>query len=366
MMLEPMKKFLFLYILFFALCSCRDNTEKTYPSKMPLTESVYASATVQPDSLYQAYSIVMGILDKTWVEEGDIVNKGDPILQITNTSPQLNVENAKLALQLAKENYNGRAAMLTSIQDEIQAAKLKLTNDSINYFRQKNLWDQNIGSEVEYDNRKLAYELSQNNLNLLKRKYKQTKNELETQLKQAENNYKTSLTTSKDFTITSKINGTVYAIYKNPGEIVNTQEPVAAVGKTNEFIIELLVDEVDIVKLKKGQQVFLTLDSYDSRVFEATLDKIYPRKDERSQTFKVEALFKDPPSTLYPGLSGEGNIVISQKEETLTIPKDYLIGTSKVITDNGEIEVSVGLQNLDRVEILEGLDENTAIYRPEQ
>uniref|UniRef100_UPI003D647F0A HlyD family efflux transporter periplasmic adaptor subunit n=1 Tax=Winogradskyella poriferorum TaxID=307627 RepID=UPI003D647F0A len=83
----------------------------------------------------------------------------------------------------------------------------------------------------------------------------------------AENNYQTSLTTSEDFTIKSKINGTVYAIYKNPGEIANTQQPVAAVGKSDKFIIELLVDEVDIVKLKIGQQVFLTLDSYNSKVF---------------------------------------------------------------------------------------------------
>ncbi len=365
-MLRPMKYPLFVYIIIFSLFSCSENKEKTYPTKMPLTESVYASATVQPDSLYQAYSIVIGILDKTWVEEGDLVKKGDPILQITNTSPELNAENAKLALQLARENYSGNAAVLSGIQDEIQAAELKFINDSINYFRQKNLWDQNIGSKVEYDNRKLNYELSRNNLNLLQRKYRQTKNELETQLRQAENNYQTSLTTSEDFTIKSKINGTVYAIYKNPGEIVNTQQPVAAVGKSDKFIIELLVDEVDIVKLKIGQQVFLTLDSYNSKVFEATLDKIYPRKDERSQTFKVEALFTDPPSTLYPGLSGEGNIVIAKKEETLTIPKEYLINTSKVLTENGEIEVTLGLQNLDRVEILEGIDENTAIYKPEQ
>ncbi|MEC7263268.1 MAG: efflux RND transporter periplasmic adaptor subunit [Bacteroidota bacterium] len=332
---------------------------------MPLTESVYASATVQPDSLYQAYSIVMGILDRVWVEEGDEVHKGDRILQITNTSPELNLENAKLALQLAKENYNGNAAVLHSIKDEIQAAELKLQNDSINYYRQKNLWDQNIGSKVEFDNRKLAFELSQNNLKLLKKKYQQSKNELETQLRQAQNNYQTSLTTTEDFTITSKIDGKVYAIYKNPGEIVNTVEPVAAVGRSETFIVELLVDEVDIVKLKLGQRVFITLDSYNSRVFEATLHKIYPRKDERSQTFKVEAWFVDPPTTLYPGLSGEGNIIISEKSETLTIPKEYLIDGTKVMTDEGETVVTLGLQNLERVEILSGITKKTAIYKPE-
>lgn len=89
------------------LFSCNHTSDKTYPKKMSLTESVYASATVQPDSLYQAYSIVMGILDKVWVEEGDTVAKGDRILQITNTSPELNRKNAELSLRLARENYSG-------------------------------------------------------------------------------------------------------------------------------------------------------------------------------------------------------------------------------------------------------------------
>lgn len=359
-------KYFSLFAIFTSLLfSCTQKKEKTYPEKLPMTESVYASATVQPDSMYQVHSVAMGILDKIWVEEGDKVAKGDQILQITNTSPELNKENARLALELARNNYSGTAAVLSSIEDEIEAAKLQLKNDSINYYRQKKLWDQNIGSKVEFDNKKLVYELSQNRLELLKKKFDQAKNELETQLRQAENNYKTSLTTTNDFTITSKINGTVYALYKNPGEIVNTVEPVATIGKSDTFVVELLVDEVDIVKLHIGQKVFITLDSYNASVFEGTLDKIYPRKDERSQTFKVEALFNDPPETLYPGLSGEGNIVIAEKKEALVIPKAYLINGSKVLTDEGETSVTIGLENMVMVEILDGINENTAIYKPE-
>lgn len=361
-----MKYPFFLMTFLFLVSACTNKDEKVYPKIMPLTESVYASATVQPDSLYQVYSVVTGILDKVWVEEGDTVSKDERILHVTNTSPELSMKNAELALQLARENYSGSAAILKGIEDEIQSAQLTLKNDSINYFRQRNLWNQNIGSKVEFDNRKLAYELSQNKLNLLKRNYLRTENELQTQLKQAENNYKTTMTVNKDFTITSKINGKVYAIYKDPGEIVNQLEPVAAIGRTDSFVIELLVDEVDIVKLRIGQKVLITLDAYNSEVFQATLNKIYPRKDERSQTFKVEAIFKTPPYTLYPGLSGEGNIIIAQKEETLTIPKEYLIDGTKVLTENGEQPVSVGLQNLDRIEILEGIDKNTALLKPEE
>ena len=39
------------------------------------------------------------------------------------------------------------------------------------------------------------------------------------------------------------------------------------------------------------------------------------------------------PNVLYPGLSGEANIIIAKKENVLTIPKEYLIDGNKVKTD---------------------------------
>ena len=241
---------------------------------------------------------------------------------------------------------------------------MKTKNDSANYYRQKNLWEQNIGSEVEYETRKLAYELSSSNLQVLTGNYERMKNELKTKLIQAENNYKTALIATDDFTVSSKINGTVYELYKNQGELVSTLEPVAAVGSSDKFVIELLVDEVDIVKLGLEQKALITLDAYQSELFEAKINKIYPRKDQRSQTFKIEALFVAPPEVLYPGLAGEGNIIIVQKEDVLTIPKDYLIDGNKVKTGDGIVEIAIGIQNLERVEVLSGLDEKTYILRP--
>ena len=183
---------------------------------------------------------------------------------------------------------------------------------------------------------------------------------------QAENNYKTAQITTGDFTVESKINGTIYALNKNHGESVSILEPIAAIGSSNDFVIEMLVDEVDIVKIKLGNLTLITLDAYQNQVFEAEVSKIYPRKDERSQTFKVEALFKDPPKVLYPGLAGEGNIVIGTKENALTIPREYLVDKNKVRTEEGSIELQLGLQNMEYVEVLSGLDKDTYILKPER
>lgn len=359
-------RYFLLFAFVFTLISCSEQGQRIFPQKSRLTESVYASATIQPDSLYNAYAVVAGILDKNLVAEGDKVLKGESLVHINNNAPKLNTANARLALELAQENFSGKAAVLRSLEDEIHAAELTFYNDSINYYRQKRLWDQKIGSKVEYDNRLLAYELAKNKLNLLKANYGRSKKELETQLRQARNTYNASQINSGDFTVTSKINGTVYALFKEPGEIVTTLEPLASVGSSTVFVIELLVDEVDIVKLELGQKALITMDAYPQEVFVAKISKIYPRKDERSQTFMVEAVFEQAPKTLYPGLSGEGNIIISEKDGALTIPKEFLLNGNQVLTQDGTVDVMVGLQNLDRVEILQGIDESTQLIKPEE
>lgn len=353
-------------LMLILLLSCGSKADTIQPTITTISESVYSSVTVQPDSLYQVFAAVSGILDINLVEEGDSVQKGTPVVQIINNAPQLNVENARLTLELAIDNYSGNNALLKALDDEIRAARLRAQNDSVNYFRQKNLWDQNIGSQVEYDSKKLAYELSSNNLSLLLSNYSRTKNELRTKVIQAENNYKTAKITTGDFTVESKINGTVYSLYKNHGESVSVLEPIAAIGSTEDFVIEMLVDEVDIVKIKLGNLALITLDAYQNEVFEAEVSKIYPRKDERSQTFKVEALFKDAPGVLYPGLAGEGNIIIGTRENVLTIPREYLVDNNKVRTEEGLIELELGLQNMEFVEVIAGLDKDTSILKPEK
>lgn len=355
---------LIILILSLFILSCNGNNEKIHPVETRITESVYSSVTIQPDSLYQAFAIVNGILDKNLVEEGDLVKKGDPIIQIINNSPQLNSENARTALELARKNYKGSGALLNSIEDELQAARLQYKNDSVNYVRQEKLWGQGIGSKAAYEAKKLAFELSYSSLDRLENKYESTRNELKTQLQQAENNYRLSLINTTDFTVKSKINGKVYALLKNPGEIVNTSQPLASIGSKDQFVIEMLVDEVDIVKVKEGQKVLLSLDAYKGEIFTAKVSKIYPKKDERNQTFLVEALFEEEPKVLYPGLSGEGNIIIAQKEKALVIPRTYLIGKDSVKTDEGLVKVKTGLESLDSVEIQNGITTQTYIYKP--
>jgi multidrug efflux pump subunit AcrA (membrane-fusion protein) len=361
-----MKKLLYFFPILLLISCGEEENQSTQPQEQNITESVYSSVTIQPDSMYDVYSAVTGILDKVLVEEGDNVAIDQALLQITNTNPKLNTENARLAMQIAKDNYNGKNPILNDLKNELELAKLKLQNDSINFVRQQNLWKEKIGSKVEFDARKLQFETSKQTVNTLQNKYLRTSTELKQQVEQATNNYEASLTQTKDFTIKSKINGRIYSIYKNEGELISVQQPVAMVGSKTKFIAELLVDEVDIARIELNQKVLITLDAYNNQVFEAYVNKIYPQKNERSQTFKIEAEFTKKPPKLFPGLSGEANIIIAEKNNILSIPKVYLVDGNQVNTDEGLIEIKTGLESLDKIEVLSGIDKNTTIYLPEE
>ena len=345
-----------------SLFSCKGEDKYITAKTTDITESVYSSAIIQADSSYDIYSSINGIVQKKFVDEGDIVKVGSALLQIRNINPQLNSESAKSAYQLAQNNASFTGPILTSLRDEIKNARLKLSSDSLNYHRQQNLWAQNIGSKADLDARALAYEISQNNLRSLISKYKKTKDELALQLTQAKNNYLIASSNTSDYTIKSLQSGIVYIFNKDEGELVNTQQSIGKIGSAAHFILEMTIDEVDITKLEVGQDILLNLDAYGKKLFKAKLSKVYPQKDERTQTFKVEGVFVDYPSKLYPGLSAEVNIIVNRKSKALCLPNSYISENNEVKTEDGLIKVELGLKSMDQTEIISGIDSSTKIY----
>jgi multidrug efflux pump subunit AcrA (membrane-fusion protein) len=93
--------------------------------------------------------------------------------------------------------------------------------------------------------------------------------------------------------------------------------------------------------------------------------KIHPIIDSRLRTFQVDARFVNPPSVLYPNLTAEANIIISQKKRAILIPRDYLVNGSYVLTKkNKKLKVRTGLKDYEMVEITSDLDTSQYIYKP--
>lgn len=345
--------------------SCKKEKENIQVTSSDITESVYASGKVKAIDQYNVYSTVNGVLQNIIVNRGENITKGQTLLEIDNLTSELNTENARIALDLSAENNRKGSDKLEEIELNVNLALEKLQLDSSLYFRQKKLWEQNIGSKLDFEQRQLAYNNSLVNFQTAQKRLAQLKTQLQNEFKRANVNYDINQKLFSDYSIKSSINGRVYDILKERGELVTPQTPLAVIGKADTFLLELAVDENDIIKINIGQKALITMDSYKGEVLEAIVDKVYPIMNERTRTFTVEAHFINPPKKLFPNLSVEANIIIQTKKNIITVPNNYIIDGKYVLLNKDEKrEVKLGLKDYQKTEVLEGLKENETIYKP--
>jgi multidrug efflux pump subunit AcrA (membrane-fusion protein) len=346
--------FIFSTLLLCLLVSCSQKQESIHPSIEKITQSVYASGTIKSMNQYEVYSKMSGVVHKIFVKEGELVKKGQSIIELANSAQALNLENAKLLENYSSDNANKEK--LIQANNEIELAKSKLDNEASLLERQKKLWANEIGTKNDLDLRELSYKNAQTLLNAAHLKLSDLKKQIELQSKQTKNSAAISSTVLNDFKVISEMDGRVYSLSKLEGEMATPQLPIAIIGDASNFYIEMQVDEYDISKMAIGQKVFVNMDSYKGKVFEAVVSKVYPLMNARTKSFKVEANFINKPENLFPNISAQANIVIEVKEKAITIPRGYLIDNEYVYLKNKEKrKVKVGLMDYEKVEILSGI-----------
>jgi HlyD family secretion protein len=352
-----------LTLLVILLFSCGKKAETTHPELLPITESVYASGIIKSKNQYQVFPNVSGTIDQFFVSEGDTVKAGQPILKIYNQVQELNKENAELTAYYS--SFNSNQGKLDDALMAIGLAYDKMKNDSMLYERQLALKNEGVGVEIEYEQSILNYHNSKNAYYSSKVRYDDLKRQIDFNDAQSKKNFQISSTLANDLTVFSKIDGVVYSIHKEEGEMVNTQTALAVIGDATEFELEMQVDEEDILKIKTGQQVFITLDSYPDKSYEGTVTEIDPMMSQSTNTFNVTATFKEQPLRLFPNMNFEANIIIQTKQDALLIPRNYLINDSLVIKSGGDtVAVKTGLKDYKKVEIVSGLTASDEITKP--
>jgi multidrug efflux pump subunit AcrA (membrane-fusion protein) len=363
-----MKKRLVIFCLacaavLFSLVGCKQTKEKTTIQKGKITESVYASGYVKARNQYQVFAATSGILQEILVEEGDTVQKGDVLFRVANPINKYNEENAKLASRLAQENLT--TDKLDELLVNLELSKARLKQDSLMFERQKKLWESKIGTKLDFETRELAFRSSKAAYQSAVFRFRDAKRQLGFLAEQSKNTFLASSSLSNDNLVKSGIDGVVYALMREQGEMVGPQTPLAVVGDAKEYYLELQIDEFDITKVRPGQIIKVRLDSYKDKVFEARVTKVNPLMNERSRSFFIEAVFIDMPAKLYPNLTVEANIILLEKDQVITIQRNYLIGDSLVILENGDTQrVQIGLKDYQRAEVISGIKENQVLLKP--
>jgi multidrug efflux pump subunit AcrA (membrane-fusion protein) len=345
--------------------ACNKKTTTVRAEYKPLTEAVYASGSIVPEHEYKVLALADGVITHRFVNEGDSVKAGQPIAAIDNEEQAARDQAAREIFQTAQSNLGPNSPALQEATARLQSAQAKFRNDSASYARNKELFDSRSITQAEFDRATLGFQTAQNDLAAAQKNLQKLRNQLFVELQNAQSQYRVASKQNNNFTARSWINGMVYEVYKQEGEAVRRNDPIALVGDASNVYLKLSVDELDIQKIRVGQDVMVKMDMYGDRVFKARVSKIYPMLTKQDQSFRVDAAFAEPLPERFAGVTVEANIVIAQKAKALVIPKaQVLAGDSveiKAASGTQKVKIRKGAENFEYVEVLGGLSEQSEL-----
>ena len=321
-----------------------------YDTEIPfytsINTNVVATGKLNPEDEIELKPQVTGIVDVIYVEEGDIIQKGDLI---------------------AKIRVVPNEQSLVSANSRINSSKLSFDNSKRLFDRSKELFSKGVISKQDFENAELSL------------------NQAQESLKQAQNDFKIikqgSLSGggSANTNIVAQISGTILEIPVREGNQViesnnfNAGTTIATVADMSIMIFEGQVDEAEVSKLEEGKDIKVVLGALGEEEFPSKLTFVAPKGIEVNGAvqFKIKANVEIPTSKVRAGYSANAIIEIENIENTLCI-KESLIQFNRftekpfveILNDKGVFvkkNITIGISDGINVEILEGVKEGDKI-----
>jgi len=298
--------------------------------KQRISEKLFYTGVIEAWKNINITPDVGGKIAKIHVEEGERVRKGQLLAELDTRAIRLQLEQAKAALAVAEANNKDAQR---------------------NMERMERLKSEKAVSDQQYEKVKLAYEAAEAQLQ-----------QARAALNLAEHNLDVSL-------MKAPFSGVVASRNAEVGDVINPMmggfSPSSGVLTLMDFYkvkIEIDASHRDIVRIKKGQAAQLRVSAFPDKVFQGRVAIVNLTADPLTKKFKVEVGIDNPDLILRPNTFGEITLEVSSHEDALVIPQKAVL-ESKYIFLAGENnqaqrrEVTLGLQNADLVEILNGLKE---------
>ncbi len=352
-----MKKLISVALLLLILCSCGNKNNETNPVYKDITETVFASGTLEPEGKYSLVAQSDGYLISLKFKEGDIVKTGNVLAVVDNQANKFNEQSAQQLTSIAQTNISDNAPALKQTEMNIKLAADKVKQDETQVARYKKLFESNSVSKLEYENVQLALESSKTNLDVLQQSYQLQKQQAEQQLitQAAQKNVNSFLSGNNE--VKAIVGGKIYRKSKEQGDYVKKGDVIATIGNADDIYAKLSVDETNIAKIKIGQNAIVQLNTNKDNSLKGTVSEIYPAFEEATQSFICKVKFKDTLSFKVSGTQLQANIIIGTKTKALVIPRSFMdYGNKVTVKGNSEpVIVKTGFISSDWVEITEGL-----------
>ena len=293
----------------------RDNKKKTNVRVQEVDlESLSIQSTyvgnLLPNQRVIMRSEIDGVIENIYFDEGQEIVKNKKLVDISTKELSLKLKIALVDSKLAESNLN---------RDEKLAKKNLIPNAQLDQTR--------TFAERALLNKKLA---------------------------------KISLNKSL---INSPLKGTVKTRFVKVGEFVRKGDRLAEILEVDRILVKVNIPEQEILQIKIGQKVDITLYILENKIFEGQVKKIGLEADASNRTFPVQIEVDNRERELRPGMLARVTFTQRVDQDQVVVPRHTIMerdtGRIVYVVDNGKAfqrEVSIGISQREKVQILMGLN----------
>ena len=285
---------------------------------------VHATGTFMPDESSDVASQVAGQVVKTLVNVGDRVEVDRPLVQLDDRDARLRLDQARASVERAEADaVNARAN--ASRSSELFEKGFTTRSD----FERLATQDTGAGASVA-----------------------QARAELASAQKAVD-----------DTIVRAPFSGHVTARPVAAGEYVTPASKIATVVRIQPIKLELLVKEVDAVKVRRGLPVEAEVSGYPAVVFVGSVSALNVAIDPNSRAMTIEVTFPNADARVTPGMFGSAQVRLPATEAAVFVPAGavlriananamYVIEENRAhlrvvqlgAAQNGMVRVDAGLQ----------------------
>ncbi len=259
-----------------------------------------------------------GIIEEIMISEGQQVSAGQTLGKLNTDALERSLEELKIQLEMARTNFK----------------------------RQENLWDQNIGSEMQYLEAKT-------NMESLEKKVES----LTAQIRMSE--------------IRSPVTGIVDILFQKEGEMGSPQVPFAKVLNINQIRVYADVSETYLGNIDQGDTVNINFPALNLEM-KAPITRIGSTIDPNNRTFRVRIDIRNPGNKIKPNLMSIVQFRDYLAKDAIVVPtiliKEDFTGKYTFIVENEggstlakKVRVETGMTHNNRTEVTEGLNDGMKI-----
>src|SRR5919112_3756745 len=283
-------------------------------SRQDLVSAVTASGKIEPQTSVDISADITGRIIRIAVQEGDLVTKGQFLIQIDPAQYQAAVSRAQGVVSSTEATLSQARANL----DQAERAW--------NRARQLSQLGPNLIAPEAAEQARTSYDVAQATWQATRAQLEQSRASLQ---EARDNLAKTRLT--------SPISGRVVRLAVEEGEVAvpgtfsRETGLLMSIADLSVILAKVQVDETDVIRLKARDSVEVNIDAYPDTTFSGQVTKISHSakltatqtasgSNDRAVDFDVEITLKSPPEDIRPDLSCTARIVTDTRNDALSIP----------------------------------------------